>query len=74
MPICKPKGIQCSFAPHAVRGGRKLQEQIHEAVRIYDRLLLILADVSMSSEWVKTEIARSGNQRVGTMPGWTTLG
>jgi hypothetical protein len=74
MPICKPKGIRCWFTPHAVRGGRKLQEQIHEAIRIYDRLLLILTDASISSEWAKTEIARSGNRRVQTMPGRTTLG
>ena len=48
--------------------------QIHEAICIYDHLLLILSDASMNSEWVKTEIARSGNRRVRTMPGRTTLG
>jgi hypothetical protein len=32
-------------------------EQIDEAIRIYDKLLLILSEASMSSKWVKTEIA-----------------
>jgi len=53
------KGVRCWFAPHDVRGGRKLHEQIDQAIRIYDRLLLILSDHSMASEWVKTEIAHA---------------
>jgi TIR domain-containing protein len=53
------KGVRCWFAPHDVRGGRKLHEQIDEAIRICDRLLLILSEHSMHSEWVKTEIAHA---------------
>lgn len=51
------KGVLCWFAPHDAKGGRKLHEQIDEAIRLYDRLLLILSEHSMNSEWVKTEIA-----------------
>ena len=43
--------------PHDIRGGKKIHEQIDEAIRVHDRLLLILSDSSMNSEWVKTEIA-----------------
>jgi hypothetical protein len=39
--------------------GRKIHEQIDEAIRCYDKLLLILADASMNSNWVKTEIANA---------------
>jgi len=53
------KGVRCWFAPHDVRGGRKIHEQIDEAIRLHDRLLLILSEHSMSSEWVKTEIAKA---------------
>jgi uncharacterized protein YjbI with pentapeptide repeats len=53
------KGIRCWFAPHDVQGGRKLHEQIDEAIRLYDKLLLILSDASMTSPWVKTEIANA---------------
>jgi hypothetical protein len=53
------RGVRCWFAPHDVKGGRKLHEQIDEAIRLYDKLLLILSDASMSSPWVKTEIANA---------------
>jgi TIR domain/Pentapeptide repeats (8 copies) len=53
------KCVRCWFAPHDVRGGSKLHEQIDEAIRVYDRLLLVLSENSMSSEWVKTEIANA---------------
>ena len=53
------RGVRCWFAPHSVQGGRKLHEQIDDAIRLYDRLLLILSDHSMNSEWVKTEIAHA---------------
>jgi len=52
-------GVRCWFAPHDVKGGRKLHEQIDEAIRLYEKLLLILSPDSMSSEWVKTEIAKA---------------
>lgn len=53
------KGVRCWFAPHHLQGGRKLHEQIDVAIRVYDRLLLILSSASMNSEWVKTEISRA---------------
>jgi uncharacterized protein YjbI with pentapeptide repeats len=53
------KGVRCWFAPHDIQGGRKIHEQIDEAIRLHDRLLLILSEHSMSSEWVKTEIAKA---------------
>jgi hypothetical protein len=52
-------GVRCWFAPHTMQGGRKLHEQIDEAIRLYDRLLLILSEHSIKSEWVRTEIARA---------------
>src|ERR1035437_8799486 len=53
------KGVRCWFAPHNAQSGKKLHEQIDEAIRVYDRLLLILSPASMNSEWVKTEIAKA---------------
>jgi hypothetical protein len=47
------------FAPEDVQGGKKLHEQIDEAIRIYDKLLLVLSPSSMNSEWVKTEIRKA---------------
>jgi TIR domain len=53
------KGVRCWFAPHKMQGGKKIHEQIDEAIRLYDKLLLILSEASMNSEWVKTEIAKT---------------
>jgi hypothetical protein len=53
------KGVRCWFAPHDIQGGRKVHEQIDEAIRFYDKLLLILSESSMNSAWVKTEIANA---------------
>jgi hypothetical protein len=35
---------------------QKLHEQIESAIQLYDRLLIVLSDNSMRSEWVMTEI------------------
>ena len=51
--------VRCWFAPHDIRGGRKIHEQLDEAIRLHDKLLLILSDNSMNSTWVKTEIANA---------------
>jgi uncharacterized protein YjbI with pentapeptide repeats len=53
------RGVRCWFAPHDIQGGRKIHEQIDEAIKVYDKLLLILSDASMTSNWVKTEIANA---------------
>jgi uncharacterized protein YjbI with pentapeptide repeats len=53
------KGVRCWFAPHDVQAGKKLHEQIDEAIRLHERLLLLLSHASMESDWVKTEIAKA---------------
>jgi hypothetical protein len=58
------EGVRCWFARHHVQGGKKLHDQIDEAIRVYDRLLLILSPSSMGSEWVKTEIAKARKKEV----------
>ena len=52
-------GVRCWFAPHDIQAGKKLHEQIDEAIRVYDKLLLILSPASMTSAWVQTEIAKA---------------
>jgi hypothetical protein len=44
------------FAPEDIEGGKKLHEQIEYAIQYHDRLLLILSDNSLQSEWVMTEL------------------
>jgi uncharacterized protein YjbI with pentapeptide repeats len=59
-------GVRSWFAPHRIQGGKKLYEQVDEAIRFHDRLLLILSKSSMHSEWVKTEIAHARHKELRT--------
>jgi len=47
------------YAPEDMKGGRKLHEEIFRAIQIHDKLLLVLSEHSMESEWVTTEIRRA---------------
>jgi hypothetical protein len=47
------------FAPEDLKGGKKLHEQLFEAIQIYDRLLIVLSEHSIQSEWVMTEIRKA---------------
>lgn len=47
------------YAPEDMKGGRKLHEEIFRAIQIHDKLLLVLSENSMKSEWVMTEIRQA---------------
>jgi hypothetical protein len=47
------------FAPEDLKGGKKLHEQLFEAIQIHDRLLIVLSEHSIQSEWVMTEIRKA---------------
>lgn len=53
------KDVRCWFAPHHIKSGKKIHDQIDEALRVYDKLLLIISESSMKSEWVGTELAKA---------------
>jgi hypothetical protein len=50
------KGIYCWFAPHDLKIGDKLRTQIYEAIQKNDKLLLILSDHAVESDWVEREV------------------
>jgi uncharacterized protein YjbI with pentapeptide repeats len=52
------------YAPKDMKGGQKIHEQLVEAIRIYDKLLLVLSENSMGSEWVRTEIRRARKREI----------
>ncbi len=53
------EGLEVWYAPEDVRGGKKLHDQIKAAIQNRDKLLLVLSEHSMASEWVVTEIRRA---------------
>ena len=52
------------FAPEDLKGGKKLHEQLFEAIQIHDRLLIVLSEHSIQSEWVMTEIRKADRKSV----------
>ena len=47
------------FAPEDMKSGQKLHEQIDTAIRVYDKLLIVLSEASLQSEWVMTELRKA---------------
>lgn len=47
------------YAPEEMKGGGKLHEQIFSAIQVHDKLLLVLSENSLQSEWVMTEIRKA---------------
>jgi uncharacterized protein YjbI with pentapeptide repeats len=52
------------FAPDSIRGGQKIHEQIDRAIQVHDRLLLVLSENSVRSEWVMTELRKARKAEV----------
>src|SRR6516162_502874 len=57
-------GLRVWFAPHDIQGGQKIHEQIDQAIRVYDKLLLVLSPHSIQSPWVEFEIRRARKREV----------
>jgi hypothetical protein len=49
-------GIQCWFAPEDMKIGDKINSRIDESIWAYDKLLLVLSENSVSSQWVEKEV------------------
>lgn len=52
----KLAGIQVWFASHDMKSGRKIRDQVQDAIGTYDKLLLVLSEASMGSSWVDHEL------------------
>jgi hypothetical protein len=53
------KGVRCWFAPHDMRIGAKIIDAIDEAIRLRDKVLLILSEGALASDWVEGEVTRA---------------
>jgi uncharacterized protein YjbI with pentapeptide repeats len=50
------KGVRVWFAPHDMKIGARIRPTIDESIRVYDKLLLVLSELSVSSQWVEQEV------------------
>jgi uncharacterized protein YjbI with pentapeptide repeats len=53
------KGVRCWFAPHDLRIGAKTWDAIDEGIRLRDKLLVILSEGSIASDWVEDEVNKA---------------
>ena len=53
------KGIRCWFAPHDLPIGAKTWDHIDAAIRLRDKLLLILSENAIASDWVEDEVSKA---------------
>jgi TIR domain/Pentapeptide repeats (8 copies) len=49
-------GVRCWFAPHDLPIGGKILDEIDAAIRLRDKVLLILFEHSIGSDWVEDEV------------------
>jgi TIR domain/Pentapeptide repeats (8 copies) len=52
------KGVRCWFAPHDMPIGAKIIDALDEAIRLRDKVLLILSEGAIASDWVEGEVTR----------------
>jgi hypothetical protein len=53
------KGVRCWFAPRDLPIGAKIWDTIDEAIRLREKLLVILSEASISSDWVEDEVNKA---------------
>ncbi len=49
-------GLRVWYPPEDMKGGKQILPQITEAIRVYDKLIIVLSESSMRSSWVAREI------------------
>ena len=58
------KGVRCWFAPHDLPIGAKILDAIDEAIRLRDKVLLVLSEGAIASDWVEGEVSTPWTRNV----------
>ena len=53
------KHVRCWIAPEDLKIGAKILDTLDEAIRLRDKLLLVLSETSIASEWVEDEVTKA---------------
>jgi hypothetical protein len=48
--------VRCWYAHNDMRIGAKIRPTIHEAIKLHDKVLLIISESAMESSWVESEV------------------
>ena len=60
----RSSGVRVWYAPDDLLGGKNLHDEIRQAIKQFDRLILVLSPASMSSPWVQTEIREARRREI----------
>jgi hypothetical protein len=55
-------GVHCWYAPHDLPIGARIRVGIDEAIRLHDKLLLLLSKHAVASDWVEKEVETAMEQ------------
>ena len=50
------KGVRCWFAPEEMKIGDEIRQTIDRQIRLRDKLLLVLSEDAIQSDWVEDEV------------------
>jgi uncharacterized protein YjbI with pentapeptide repeats len=53
------KGVRCWFAPHHLPIGARTLDAVDEAIRLREKLLVVLSKASLASDWVEDEVSKA---------------
>jgi uncharacterized protein YjbI with pentapeptide repeats len=67
------KGVRCWFAPHDLKIGDKILDGIDTAIRLHEKVLLILSGDSVASDWVEDEVKKAFEEERTRQPKQTVL-
>lgn len=56
------KGVRCWFAPKDMKIGDEIRRSIDQAIRLHDKVLLVLSQHSIASRWVQKEVETAFEQ------------
>ncbi len=49
-------GVRCWYAPEDLEPGQVILDAVDRAIKVHDKLVLILSDAAVNSNWVKHEV------------------
>jgi TIR domain/Pentapeptide repeats (8 copies) len=53
------RGVRCWFAPHDLTIGAKTWDAIDDAIQLRDKVLLVLSQAAIASDWVEDEVSKA---------------
>jgi hypothetical protein len=60
------KGVRCWYAPQDLRIGADIREGIDQSIRVHDKVLIVISESSIESDWVAQEVNLAFNKESET--------